>query len=101
MNRLLLRSLPTADEPTRVEVFFQYVQYLDTPLTFETLDIEEVTKDTPDSSAIDEAMARHPECRLFRLEYGGLSPAYVVAAHCLFGEDSAAMGAESMFFMMT
>lgn len=32
MNRLLLRAMPTADEPTRMEVFFQYVQHLDMPM---------------------------------------------------------------------
>jgi len=101
MNRLLLRSFPSEDEPTRVEVFFQYVQYLDAPLAFETLDIEVVTEDAPEHTAIAEAMARYPECRLYRLTHGGSRPAYVVAAACLYGQDSSPAGSESMFPMMT
>ena len=43
MNRLLLRSMPSSDQPSRIEVLFQYVQHLEMPMAFEGLLIEDAT----------------------------------------------------------
>jgi hypothetical protein len=39
MNRLLLRSLPTAEQPVRIEVLFSYVQYMRIGMDFDGLSI--------------------------------------------------------------
>jgi hypothetical protein len=100
MNRLLLRALPTSVEPTRVEVFFQYVQHLDMPMTFDGLVVHDVTDIGTASPERRALLLRFPECRVFQLASGGATVGHIVAAACAFGEDSAPMGAESMFPLM-
>lgn len=100
MNRLLLRAIPTKNEPTRVEVFFQYVQHLDIPMAFDGLVVADVTKDKTEKAKYPDLLQKFPECRVFRLESGGATVGHIVAAACVFGEDSAPTGAESMFPMM-
>jgi hypothetical protein len=101
MNRLLLRAIPTKDEPTRVEVFFQYVQHLNIPMKFSGLVLTDVTKDKTENSKYPDLLRTFPETRLYRLASGGATVGYIVAAACVFGEDSAATGTESMFPMMS
>ena len=84
MNRLLLRSTATNSNPTRVEIYFPYVQHLDIPMRFDELTIS------------CEAWGAS-ESFLFRLESNGVSVGQVVAAHCIFGEDDAPLGSASMF----
>lgn len=98
MNRLLLRALPKPDAPSRVEVFFQYVQDLDIPMSFASLAIEDVTEAERDSTA--PLLERFPECRVYRLT-GGQRSGRVVAAACVVGEDEESPYAESMFPMMS
>ena len=101
MNRLLLRSMPTADQPTRVEIYFQYVQHLDIPMSFERLVISDVTRSEEGNARYDDFLRRYARCRIYRLESGGVRAGEIVASACMFGEDSAPLGAESMFPMMT
>jgi hypothetical protein len=84
MNRLLLRSMGTRSSPTRVEIYFPYVQHLDLPMR-----IEELTISCEAWGASD--------AFLFRLESNGVHVGHVVAAHCIYGEDSAPAGSASMF----
>lgn len=84
MNRLLLRSMGTKSTPTRVEIYFPYVQHLDIPMRFEELAISCEAWGASDSF-------------LFRLESRGVSVGQVVAAHCIYGEDVAPAGSASMF----
>src|SRR5438045_330612 len=100
MNRLLLRALPVAADPTRVEVFFQYVQHLEMPMRFDGLAVRDVTHDELGRPEYVNLHRKFPECRVYRLESQGATVGRVMAAACLFGEDSAAAGAESMFPMM-
>ena len=60
MNRLLLRSRPTASDG-RIEIFFQYVQRLDIPMTFEGLSIEDATAEDGIVSPWDEVLIGFPE----------------------------------------
>lgn len=100
MNRLLLRSFPTDTDPHRVEVLFQYVQHIDMPMTFSDLAIRDVTFGESERDRYAALLRQFPECRVFRLDSGGSPVGEVVAAACVFGEDSAPLGAESMFPMM-
>lgn len=100
MNRLLLRAIPTKDEPTRFEVFFQYVQRMDLPMVFDDLVVADVTQDKTEKAKHPDLLQKFPECRVFRLESGGEIVGRIVAAACMFGEDSAPTGADSMFPMM-
>ena len=84
MNRLLLRSTATKSNPTRVEIYFPYVQHLDIPMRIEDLTISCEPWGASDSF-------------VFRLDSGGISVGQVVAAHCIYGEDAAAAGSASMF----
>jgi hypothetical protein len=99
MNRLLLRSFPTASHPKRVEIFFQYVQHLDIPLAFDSLAIQDVTSDRI-LLARYESLPEFKGCRLFRFEVGGQVCGHVLAAGCSYDEDDGPAGAPSMFFMM-
>jgi hypothetical protein len=99
MNRLLLRALRNAEHPSRVEVLFQYVQDLDIPMTFDRLEIADVTEDERVSAA--SLLQRFPECRVYRLNSGLDRSGRVVAAACVVGEDNASAAAESMFPMMS
>jgi hypothetical protein len=101
MNRLLLRAMPTKDEPTRVEILFQYVQHLNIPMKFDGLAVADVTKGNSEKTLYPELLKEFPECRVFRLESGGAFAGHIVAAACVYGEDSAPIGAESMFPMMS
>lgn len=100
MNRLLLRAIPTKEKPTRVEVFFQYVQHVNLPMAFDGLVIRDVTQDNTERAKYFNLLQRFPECRVFRLESGGATEGYIVASACVFGEDSALASADSMFPMM-
>jgi hypothetical protein len=100
MNRLLLRAIPTKEKPTRVEVFFQYVQHIDIPMTFSGLTIRDMGRDETVRYRYGEVLRKFPECRVFQLESGGAPVGEIVAAACVFGEDSASLGTESMFPMM-
>jgi hypothetical protein len=100
MNRLLLRALPTADQPSRIEVFFQYVQHMDIPMRFDSLAIRDVTPDDFAKAKYRELLQRFSDCRVFRLESAGTTAGHVLAGACFFGEDAAPLGAESMFPMM-
>ena len=84
MNRLLLRSMATKSNPTRIEIYFPHVQHLDIPMRFEGLTI-----------ACEEWGAS--ESFLYRLESKGVCAGNVVAAHCIYGEDEAPVGSPSMF----
>ena len=84
MNRLLLRSMATNSNPTRVEIYFPYVQHLDIPMRIEELTISCEAWGASDSF-------------LYRLESNGVNVGQVVAAHCIFGEDEAPVGSASMF----
>ena len=99
MNRLLLRALPTADHPTRVEVLFQYVQYLAIPMSFDGLEIADVTED--ERASVAPILQRFPECRVYRLNPGTDRSGRIVAAACVVGEDEAPSSADSMFPMMS
>ncbi len=101
MNRLLLRAMPTKEQPTRVEVLFQYVQHLDIPLVFDGLSILDVTQEHGEAAKYSGLLRAFRECRVFRLDSGGTTVGRIVASACLFGEDAAAADAESMFPMMT
>lgn len=101
MNRLLLRAIPTTEATSRIEVLFQYVQHLDMPMKFNGLLVRDATRETAIVSKYADLLRRFPECRVFRLESDGVRMGEVVAAACLFGEDSAPIGAESMFPMMS
>jgi hypothetical protein len=101
MNRLLLRAIPTVEEPTRVEVFFQYVQHLDMPMAFSGLTIRDVTCDEREKPKYANLLRTFPKCRIFGLESDGERIGEIVAAACMFGEDSAPLGSESMFPMMS
>jgi hypothetical protein len=84
MNRLLLRSMGTKSNPTRVEIYFPHVQHLDIPMRFDDLTISCEEWGASDSF-------------LFRLESNGIKVGEVVAAHCIYGEDEAPVGSASMF----
>jgi len=101
MNRLLLRALPTKDNPTRIEVFFQYVQYFDAPMKFNQLEVRDVTPDQRLSPKYSKTLNAFPGLRLFRLDSDGECAGFVLAAGCMYGEDDApGSGAPSMFFLM-
>ena len=93
MNRLLLRAIPTKERPSRVEIFFQYVQHMDVV-------VRDVTREKTETAKYSDLLHRFSECRVFRLESGGEAVGHIVAAACVFGEDSEPSGAESMFPMM-
>lgn len=95
MNRLLLRSVPTASHPTRVEVLFQFVQYMDMPMRFHGLAIHDATDET--RNRFFELHESYPDCQVFRFESGGQTVGQVFAAFCMYGEDSKGAGDESMF----
>src|SRR5215471_7700074 len=101
MNRLLLRAMPTVEEPTRVEVFFQYVQHLEMPMRFSGLRISDTTREDRLNATLGDVLRQVPECRVFRLESDGQVVGRVVAAACVYGEDAATAGAASMFPMMS
>ena len=101
MNRLLLRSYPTADEPTRVEVFFQYVQYVEMPMSFRGLTVHRIASGQNSHPVPLELLGRFPMCTVFRLESDGEVVGHVAASACVYGEDSVPLGAPSMFPMMT
>lgn len=90
---MLLRSLPTQVAPTRVEVFFQYVQHLNIPMSIEDLVLEDVTHEP---TAAD-LRPRFPELRIFRLRSGESVVGELVAGDCVYGEDDAPANADSMF----
>lgn len=100
MNRLLLRALPTADNPTRVEVLFQYVQYLQLPMQIDGLEICDVTSLEAEEPRFRALLHALPKARIFRLRSKSQSVGEVVAAACSFGEDVALSGSPSMFPMM-
>ena len=100
MNRLLLRAMPTGAQPERIEVLFQYVQYLDIPMTFDGLTIEDSTQADGPCRPWSETLLKFPECRVFRLSVAGRLTGRIVAAGCAYGEDRAVDGASSMFPMM-
>lgn len=97
MNRLLLRSMPTKTNATRVEFYFPYVQHLDIPMQFDELTIYNEAADAKLRPSVHALMRKFPECRLFRLESKGDTVGHIVAAHCIYGEDTAPIGSESMF----
>ena len=100
MNRLLLRAKPSAENPVRVEVLFQYVQHLDIPMSFEGLTIEDATAEDGLHAPWSDVLVGFPKCRVFRLLSGGRLVGRVIAAACSYGEDDAVAGAPSMFPMM-
>lgn len=98
MNRLLLRSMPTEHTPIRIEVFFQYVRYMDMTMKFGSLTITDVTD--RGQSAVAAILAMFPETRIYELSANEGYCGRVAAAACVVGEDSAAASAESMFPML-
>ncbi|HEX7131804.1 MAG TPA: hypothetical protein VF228_04480 [Iamia sp.] len=100
MNRLLLRSWATDADPERLEVLFQYVQRLDTPMTFEGLAIEEATVEDGDDEPWATLRVQFPECRVYRLLSGGSIVGRVLAAACVHGADNERADAPSMFTAM-
>ena len=101
MNRLLLRAMPSANQTTRIEILFQYVQHLDIPMQFRELSIRDATQELKQQLKFLNLMQRFPECRIFCLESESAEAGHIVAAACMFGEDTAAAGADSMFPMMS
>ena len=101
MNRLLLRAMPSANQTTRIEILFQYVQHVDIPMQFRELSIRDATRELKQQPKFLTLMQRFPECRIFCLESEGAEAGHIVAAACMFGEDSAAAGADPMFPMMS
>jgi len=97
MNRLLLRALPTKLNPTRVEIYFPYVQHLDVPMRFDELTIYDDASDSNSREDVRALMRKFGECRLFRLESKGVDVGHIVAAHCVYGEDDVPVGSGSMF----
>ncbi|HEU4779484.1 MAG TPA: hypothetical protein VFS58_06335 [Steroidobacteraceae bacterium] len=97
MNRLLLRSTATRSRPTRLEVYFPYVQHLDLGMRFDELTISCEAGAEALRPDLRELIRNFPECHLFRLESKGAPAGYVVAAHCMYGEDDAPAGSDSMF----
>lgn len=100
MNRLLLRSLPCSAHPTRIEIFFQYVQYLEMPMKFSGVSIVNLDAKTSLSREIADVLRRFPSCRAFELTTLEGFTSYVVAASCSSCEDLEAADAQSAFFMM-
>ncbi|MGB6058582.1 MAG: hypothetical protein WBF71_09990 [Microthrixaceae bacterium] len=100
MNRLLLRAMPTDENPERVELLFQYVQRIDVPMDFEGLTVEESTGEDCRDEPWSTVLAQYPECRVYRLMSGGRVVGRVVAAACAYGQDEEPIGAPSMFPMM-
>jgi hypothetical protein len=100
MNRLLLRALPTAENPKRVEVFFQYAQHIDAPMTFNRLEVHDVTHDQRNSPKYVKLIDAFPKCRIFRLDSDGEIAGLVLAAGCSFGEDDGPSHAPSIFPLM-
>ena len=100
MNRLLLRAMSSAGEPERVEVLFQYVQHLDIPMAFDGLSIDDATAEDGTLAPWADVLVQYPTCRVFRLLSNGRLVGRVVAAACVWGEDSAPAGSPSMFPMM-
>jgi hypothetical protein len=97
MNRLLLRSMATKSNPTRVEIYFPYVQHLDIPMRIDELTISCEPGAASPRAEVRELMRGFPDNFLFRLESRGVSVGHVVAAHCIYGEDVAPVGSASMF----
>ena len=79
-------------------MLFQYVQYLDMPMSFKSASIEEVTSAERDQFA--EILERFPDCKVFRVAGDAGEAGRVVAAACVIGEDDAGPAEESMFPMM-
>lgn len=100
MNRLLLRAMPTDENPERVEVLFQYVQRVDLPMSFEGLTIEDATEADGTEDPWSVVLAQYPECRVYRLVSGGRIVGRVAASACVHGQDEEPIGAPSMFPMM-
>jgi hypothetical protein len=97
MNRLLLRSMATKSNPTRVEIYFPYVQHLDIPMRIEALTISCEPGGASPRADIRELMRGFPDNFLFPLESKSINVGYIVAAHCIYGEDVAPAGSASMF----
>lgn len=96
----LLRSWATDSDPERVEVLFQYVQRLDTPMTFEGLVIDDATGEDGDDEPWATLRVQFPECRVYRLMSGGSIVGRVLAAACAHGTDTEPADAPSMFTAM-
>lgn len=97
MNRLLLRALPTKLDPTRVEVYFPYVQHLDIPMRFEELTIYNAVGDSTLREDVRDILRKFSDCQLFKLHSRAALVGHIVAAHCVYGEDDGPSGSESMF----
>src|SRR5262245_30252152 len=67
MNRLLLRAMPTAENPDRVEVLFQYVQRVNMPMEFAGLRIEDSTDADRTTAPWDDVLVEFPELRVWSL----------------------------------
>jgi hypothetical protein len=101
MNRLLLRAVPTRMTPTRVEVLFQYVQFMHMPLRFDELEIQDVSSTSKSNNEVAEILERFSGLRLFSLMTKGKNRGYVVSSECAYGADTQPADAESMFPMMS
>jgi len=100
MNRLLLRALPTEENTSRIEILFQYVQYLQIPMGFDGLEIFDATSIEPGNLKYRDLLRSFPTCRIFELTSKGEKIGDVIAAACSYGEDSPPNGSQSMFPMM-
>jgi hypothetical protein len=70
-------------------------------MQFDGLSIRDATDELKQRPMLSALLQRFPDCRIFSLRSSGLETAHVVAAACLFGEDTAPAGANSMFPMMS
>jgi hypothetical protein len=100
MNRLLLRSYPDAFSNSRVEVFFQYVQYLQLPSKFADLGIKKLKPTDPVHRAATDTIKSFPVCCAFELSGSAGFTGVVVASECMIWEDLVPNEADSAFFMM-
>jgi hypothetical protein len=99
-NRLLLRSYQTAAHPTRLEILFAYVQHLNIPTCFDGLVVQHDTNERAVKN-YELLLRQYPKCRLYRLDSNDGKIGEIVASACLYGEDTAPLGSESMFPFMT
>jgi hypothetical protein len=96
----MLRSIPTDELRTRIEVLFQNVERLDLPMNFEGLSIKDATSANSSLELGSDMRIFYPERRLYRLTSGQFAAGCVLASACVFGEDDGSATSPSMFPMM-
>ena len=56
-------AMPTAEQPVRIEILFQYVQRLDIPMSFEGLAMEDATLEDGERFPWSADLVSFPECQ--------------------------------------